>query len=219
MEHIRITVCFVILLGTLPGTGLGGQAGEPILAVHSISDTFKGHPCQFGPQGIPCADFEVSRSSHQVWWVYLTVVRADSASGVSEFSVGIDRSSDMDIFWVLCADHESLAGTWPETGTGIRLSWDTPDNCQRDVFGTDGVYAVGGVLNIYAYGEEWMRVTPNAADGESSMVVTDCNGTVTTVEGPGAMMGFGGVTGFNPCLGDVPVTPSSWGRIKTQYQR
>jgi len=59
----------------------------------------------------------------------------------------------------------------------------------------------------------------NEAAGESAILVTDCNGTPTAVETPGGMLGVGSVEGFNPCLGDVPVTPSSWGRIKTQYQR
>jgi len=81
------------------------------------------------------------------------------------------------------------------------------------------VYAVGGAIYIYAYGDEWMRVTANDAAGESAILITDCSGVTTAVETPGGMMGFDNVEGFNPCLDDVPVTPSSWGRIKAQYQR
>ena len=162
MRYIRVVIGLVILFGSSPGAGLGGQAMEPVVAVHSVASTFKGSPCQFGPLGTPCEEFEVSRPSNELWWIYIVVVRADPVSGVGEFSIGLDRSPDQFVAsWTLCADEEFQTGAWPEASTGNRFSWDPQVNCQRTEVGTDGVYAVGGAMWIYAYADAdaWVRVT------------------------------------------------------------
>ena len=117
-------------------------------------------------------------------------------------------------------------GEFPSPAGGLRVTWST---CQNIDQGGIGVHSTIGAFYVYAYGEDVLRVTPNNnLQSGAELGISTCGGGTTNLldvfppEVVGATMGavhFGGdgSQGYTPC-GVVPVLPSTWGKIKQQYQ-
>ena len=73
-----------------------------------------------------------------------------------------------------------------------------------------------GLLRV-CYTAVIFEVTGNPDTPDSEMVVIDCVGVEHPQLAPAARVGFGTSPGFNPCLADVPVVPTTWSRIKQRY--
>jgi hypothetical protein len=147
------------------------------------------------------------------------VARADTSFGVAGLSVGIALQNETTLFidWVLCADNETQFPPWPLNGGGNRIEWNSTSNCQRTEIGDDGVHAIGGFFYIYSYGNNKISTTPNAAAGDSTLIVTACDDTSFDVLVSGGSIGIGNEDGFNPCRDVVDVSRSTWGKIKHMY--
>ncbi len=191
--------------------------------------------CRPDNQGIPCSDYNLQWPLFSGARVYLVVAQADPTAGVAGLSCGIDYSApygDVDVFgWTLCADLEFANsgpnGTWPQAGSGNRITWDFLDNCQRGLVGADGVHAVAGCFYVYAYAPGMLQVTTNNnLVTPPELAVADCSQQVCATYLPPERAGsvsFGDTfaPGCNPCLAPcataVPVERHTWGRLKQGF--
>ncbi len=197
---------------------VAGTQDEAVVVVECPYVAIKGDPCSIGLT-LSCTDAQVQRYVDKGWFAFLYVARADADAGVGGVSCGTGFPADLSVWdWDLCADGETPTGAWPDSGSGNRITWDAGTNCQREVIGTDGVHAVAGVFYISSYVDAVFEITPNTAAGETALVVADCDGAESELSAPGGRIGFGDVEGYNPCAEDVPVIPSTWGRIKANYE-
>ena len=167
--------------------------------------------------------------------VYMVVARGGT-EGINAVSFGIDYNGRLPgsqispalVTATYCTDglafpNDGGFGEFPKPKGGVRVTWTT---CSNTVIGSKGVHAMVGALYVYAYTVDQMKITPNnnLASGPE-LAVSSCAGVVTDllqVWGPvvaqqlQARVDFGGGAGFNPCL-TTPVQPTTWGRIKTQF--
>lgn len=220
MRTARYLTAALLCLAAIPAWA--GTQDDAVVALHAPPIHVGGDPCGVvleAPFFVACSDYVVHHDALEAWHAWLVVARADSGAGVSELSCGISSSGDTPPFvvWFPCADAESPSGAWPDSGSGNRITWNSSTNCQRETIAGDGVYAEAGAFYIYAYGDGSFAMTPNEAEGETAIVVTDCSGASSELSAPGGRIGFGNVEGYNPCADDVPVTQKTWGRIKQHY--
>lgn len=211
-------VILVLLLGSVPGLV---QAGSQDGAVVAVSGNTKAcRPCPVCENSIfpptACADFTTSQPTLSGVLILIAVAKADPDSGIAGISFGIEANPTIGIFgWDLCGDQEFSTAGWPSNATGNTVTWNPNTNCQREVFGTEGVQAYTGALYIYAYGDGALTVTPNFAAGDSVLRVSDCNGAESALSAPGGAVGFGTTPGYTPCSPAVPVEQTTWGKIKS----
>ena len=219
MRVARYLTAALLCLASIPAWA--GTQDDAVVALHSPTVIVDGSPCARLDSSfyVPCSEFVVQQTVFRVWYAWLVVARADSSAGVSGLSCGVTIPTSPHVFvnWYLCADAETPAGSWPDAGTGNRITWNPSTNCQRETYHGDGVYAEAGAFYLYAYGDAYFAITPNEAEGETAIVVTDCSGASSELSTPGGRIGFGNEEGYNPCADDVPVTQKTWGRIKQQY--
>ena len=195
----------------------------------------------------PCQAYQVSRVPLGAGRVYVVIGKVGQEGvGAASFGVTYNGSSGQGIdpayvTWTACADglsfpnSDGVHGNFPQPGGGLRITWNYPASCQTEVIGSDGVHAVVGVFYVYAYSEAVLQLTPNnnLAGGGPELAVANCAGITTDLFylwGPtfvhqvmGAV-GFGNQCGYNPCLlhnppcDVVPVSPTTWGRLKSGYR-
>jgi len=138
--------------------------------------------------------------------------------------------------WTSCANgvsypnSDGVHGDFPETGGGVRVTWNTQTSCANQVIGDKGVHAVVGCFQVYAYSSTVMSITPNnnIQGPYPEITVADCSGGTTDyypLLGPYqlstilARVQFGsGSGGYNPCS-VTPAQPSTWGKLKGRYKR
>jgi len=195
---------------------------------------------------LPCSAYTVTAPAPGASFVYVVAAMADAGAGVSFVSFGIDfdgRDPDGQpgtgdehgimpayVSWTQCADGLNLSknggfGDWPAPLSSGRISW---NGCQNTVIGGT-VHAVVGCFYLYAYSEDVFRITPNNnVQSGPELSIAGCDGIPTnllsiyppelypTLAGR-VEFGGDGSQGFNPCNAAVPVTPSSWGRMKTRF--
>lgn len=216
------TACLVAIAGLLFSVpSLAGTQDEAVLALYPMAGVCKCPDiCASGLDpigtGTPCSEFGTNLPLLSGRDVFLVVARGDSAAGVAQVTCGIQYPGTMFVLWNLCGDSESIAGSWPVSGSGNIITWDT-GNCQRATIEDEGVHAVAGAFYVYAYDDALMETTPNAAVGGASVVVSDCSGSESQI--PGGSIGFGVTEGHNPCLDPVPVRETTWGGMKRAYRR
>lgn len=152
--------------------------------------------------GIPCSGY-TTESSAFATVVYLVVVTQDDTDGVLYLSCGIDYGSNLYATWIRCSDGLEFPGdggngNWPAPAGGNRITWTT---CQTTTVGSDGVHAVAGAFYVYAYGNDLFQVTPNnTLMTGPELIVQNCVPTQTDImSNPRGSVGFGSVSGFNPC--------------------
>jgi hypothetical protein len=161
--------------------------------------------------------------------------RGDATTGVVGPADGLDP--DFNTF-TLCADglpfpngadldgdgeveaHEEF----PAPRGGTRITW---VSCQNTDIGGIGPHVLIGALQVYAYAEDVMRVTPNnnLLSGAELATATCLNETVQflPIIDPSLLdmifgrIHFGGSTqGFTPC-GVVATQATTWGKVKSLY--
>jgi len=230
--HPSIRLGLVIaLLGTRPvlaGVNLG-----PKVALHVSAMTTKDATiCNtWNPNdlNIPCSAYNIRGDLGQDLLVYLVIARADTpsfAGGVAGITAGIEydgrKSHGVDVLrWTVCADgldipNSGPGGEWPASGGGCVITW---LNCQESRIGHDGIHAVVGAFTVYAYSLDKLRITPNRnLQVGPQLLLANCFAQQFEVEDTTLAVGSAGfgTTGFNPC-GDVPVVPTTWGKLKTKY--
>jgi len=235
------------LLGLLvPASVLAGPHDMARFALHA-KDKFspsKTVPtvCDYSPNAdnLPCLNYTVERPAPGSADVFLIVGQAGSI-GVIGASCGIDYSGSPGvgidptfITWTGCADGLEFPNgppgmdEWPAPQGGIRVTWTT---CQNQDIPDSGVHATVGSFYVYAYSEDVLEVTPNnnLLSG-AELGLSACGGGTTDLlklvapEDQQFLVGrvqFGGdgSQAQNPCgITIVPTLPTTWGKIKSQYQ-
>ncbi len=225
-------VTALALLAVLaPRAAAGDSELSPVIALHTgwfpnpksdpaLAPGFDG--CSYAPTQ-PCSEYEVQLPffdwSAAVW---VMVARGDPDAGVSGVSFTIDYdgawASGVDVYgWFNCGDTDTSTGLYPEPGHAYIIEWDPETNCQRTEIGTDGVHTAAGYFYVAAYSDDAFRIPTPQEGTPVAFSVTDCNGNTIVPDQGAPAVGFGAVEGYNPCAEDVPVIPSTWGRIKTKY--
>lgn len=230
-----VVIAFLAALSVIGSAAFAGEAAiDPVIALHEgqrytpksgvLREAFDlcSNYETSAVLELPCSQYNVQgavNASERA--IYLMAVSPDVTAGVAGLSCGIDYEAatfaGLDVFgyWI-CADAE-VTGGWPAAGTGNRITWDPVANCQRTTIGGEGVHALAAVFYVYAYGDGVFEITGNPDAPDSELVVIDCAGTEHPQLAPPARVGFGTPLGFNPCLADVPVVPTTWSRIKQRY--
>lgn len=232
-----MTVISFVLLGvSLVRPGFAGTQPNATIMLHAQAHTTKSTTiCTSAAPTVPCSQYVTQWPLHTTADVYLVVARAQMQPGIAGLSCGIEYDNasggGVDIFgYELCADLEfsnaGASGEWPAAGGGNRITWDRFTNCQRSVIDPDGVHAIACAFYVYAYGSDLLRVTPNMnLESGAELAVADCSASTTFLPYGGLWgvgIGFGGAPGCNPCsdafcVGDVPVVPTTWSRLKQRF--
>lgn len=237
MKSTRVLAAALLMLlpAFLTRSGVAGTQDGAMMVLHVQAHTTKNSTmCTTAAPTVPCSQYRTGWPVRTLADVYLVVVRAKPEPGIAGMSCGIDYDGrpgqGVDILgYQLCADFEfpsaGLNGDWPAADGGDRINWVSTTNCQRMVIDPDGVHAVACAFYVYAYGPDFMGVTPNrnvASGGE--LAVADCSASITpiyrgtTQECAGVV--FGG-EGCNPCLRFgcwcPEVQPTTWGRVKRSF--
>lgn len=229
------------------GSTFAGTQPDCVFAVHAKAHTTKGTTvCTTWKPAVACSNYNTNWPLGVNADVYLVVAKGLVTPGIAGMSCGIQYDnalgSGIDVFgWTLCADLEFTNGAatcppdlppceWPIAGGGNRITWVMTTNCQRTVYAPDGVHAVAGSFYLYAYSPDVFQITPNLNLQIPELAVADCAASTTLFDlttndamKRAGSVGFGPVEGYagcNPCIDNcapVPVKPTTWGRVKTQY--
>lgn len=169
-------------------------------------------------------------ASGAMWvWVFVSGVPGDPGAGapdgIGSLSFGLSYDALGFASWSGCHGGDEdpqndKGGTWPESGTGLAVSW--PDECYRVTENDDGLTVVGiltvgtdetGLIDIIA---DPRRGTVHASDclGAGYVVCADRLGRADVAAG-----GTGGVVACDETCTMVPTRPGSWATIKSAYRR
>ena len=174
----------------------------------------KGLPCNNQPVlGCNPGNQSVASTGDLSTGYYLYVVLLDGNQQVgvagATFGIGYDPSVNV-VSWQLCADLEFQGGdpgiSWPDSGAGAVVTWDSETNCQDTPSPADslgGVAAVIGAFYVYAYDSGSFDLTQRNHVSPPDFSVSDCNAKVTNLAFPlhAGRVGFGVAEGYDPCLG------------------
>lgn len=240
------TLSLALLAVTLACTALPALAGPsavisgPKFALHVQSHAQKAsYVCTTASpntNNIACSDYVTQWPLKTPADVYLVLAQGDS-TGFSGATFGITYNGapfegvTLVGEWTFCASGLQFPSDgWPGPDTGNIVTFLLPDGCQRTVLGSDGVHAVLGAFYIYAYTQDRFRVREHPLIPQENLATADCSNK-TTVYPPieytmrTGWVGFGTDPGCNPCTviddkgcDPVPVLPTTWGRIKSQYR-
>jgi hypothetical protein len=200
----------------------------------------------------PCYNYDTWCEPRGAGQVYVVVAKATEGVSAASFGLTYGGSSHTGIdptwvTWTPCADGlsfpsgDGVHGLFPNPGGGLRITWNPSTSCQTQVIGSAGVHAVVGVLYVYAYSSDVLRITPNNNVGPTpELAVSNCAGVVTDlfqIWGPYIWPSLVGTVGFidqrgsNPCAlygpelktlvsspCTTPVRPSTWGKVKSRYK-
>jgi hypothetical protein len=234
------------LLVLIPASALAGPHDNARFALHA-KDKFmptKTTPsvCDYSPNidNVPCLNYTVERPAPGSADVFLMIGQAGSV-GVTGASCGILYSGTTGvgidpgfITWTGCADGLEFPNgppgepEWPASQGGMRVTWIT---CQNQDIPDSGVHVTVGSFYVYAYSEDVLEVTPNnnLLSG-AELGLSACGGGTTNLihlvapEDRQFLVGrvqFGGdgSQAQNPCgITIVSKKPTTWGKIKSQYQ-
>lgn len=133
------------------------------------------------------------------------VTDADSSDGISGVQFGIEYQPKMregvDILsWTPCAPVVSSSPGWPDSGSGIRLSWSSGSDCRRGLQERNhsGVATVVGYFYCSAYSSDYLTLVVHPTDGVA--LVERCTGVRDTLESDT-------ISFDTPHLGDVTFSP------------
>ncbi len=211
------------------GWAAGTQPDAKImLHVLPITDLIPGAQVCAGIEPYECTEnvksfrTEAGLSTGDAPYFYVFVIVTDyvNALGVNGLQFGVTYNAalnagvDVDS-WSSCAGGQVADPGWPGSGKGIRLFWD-PAGCRHA--GT----TVAGYFLVEAHTAGTMAVVPWPTSG--TLQVVDCDLAVTDLpSSAGGAVGFGGVSGSDPCFtagslaNKVPTRLSTWGRMKLMY--
>lgn len=227
-----------LLLGCFMTMGLsavalaGGDNASAAISVH-ITPMVTKLPCNSQPS--PTADTMVNsvgcgfEDGYSIW---ILVCNASDSTGIAgmEFGINYDGAllSGIDVdSWTMCADLEfpsdadGISTRWPEAGSGTIITWDRFVNCQNTLsqpYVPYTVIAIAGVLNVWTYSPDQLVITPRPITGFAK--VANCAASEDRIDGlVPSHLGIGGfcLPGYNPCGLATAVEPTTWGRVKQQY--
>lgn len=157
-------------------------------------------PSQGGiaPTTLSCTQYQTSGELNRGYTLYL-VSDQDNIRGLS-FGLdylGADVGGAGLFSWTPCADIDFPSATWPESGSGMRLTW---ANCQVSK-------AIAGFFYVYAYGDDAISIVENPIPASGpELLFADCDGAERLVQitdaGTVRFSETGVLPGCNPCLGN-----------------
>lgn len=169
-------------------------------------------PCNHGESHLA-----VNGSIGVAYDAYLIVFDGDSTSGISGAVLGLQYGNNLAVGpWWLCADLEFSGGpigvSWPQSGSGNVITWNSTSNCQRTPAPGDldgGVTAVLGALYVYAYASDTLDITPRQYVASPDFAVSDCSAAGSSLSYPSAAgrVVFGSEGGYDPCAEADTIAP------------
>jgi hypothetical protein len=167
------------------------------------------------------------------YYTYLLVCNGSDSTGVQGFECGIDYQGahspgggafPISVFsWNLCADLEFPFDNWPAPQSSNLITW-TDLNCKNDQSEPGvprTVIAIGGYFYMGAYGHSQMSVIPRPVSGFAK--VADCSAReddiTNNIPSHLGVAGFGAAGGYNPCGAPTPVRESTWGGVKSLFEK
>src|SRR5262245_48166052 len=171
--RILFAPCTVLLassLGSLLPTVILARPQENAkIAIHVKAATTKfGTVCGSWAPATPCSQYNTGGRVGVEQYVYLVVGNASMAGLTSaEFGMDYDPTEGVSLdvhAWTLCAStmlsSTGVHGEWPSAGSGLMAFW----NCQSNWIEPNGVHALIGVLSVYAYSADTLKITGNPID-------------------------------------------------------
>lgn len=230
-----LVLCATVQMALAP-MAWGQGPFDSKIALHIESHTSLGSICNTSSpvaQQLPCSMFRTEDQNERAYDVYVVPVMRDTTRGISGITLGISYGGlgpgVVVQDWFLCADSE-IATTnppWPMPGSGNRITWNSPGNCQGETIPgseNEGALAVAGAFYVYAYDISSIEVWPHP--DSSFFSVTDCAGVqdVHTQE-IASWVAFSPLLadpGCNPCVVEPcgwidPVQPATWGGLKSLF--
>jgi hypothetical protein len=160
-------------------------------------------PCNLRLDPPSCSEIVTAGGLLPNGYFAYVLVNNTNVAGV-QFGIAYDGvpASGVDVYaWTHCASLQFPEATWPESGSGILVTWDPQNNCQ-----TSGM-AVAGYFYVGAYNPDVFRITPRPVDGLAK--VASCTAFESVV--PETHLGVarftvdGNLNGFSPCV-DPPAS-------------
>ncbi len=205
--------------------GDNAQAG---IAFH-VTQFVDKNPCTTGaptPLDYTIVDEVPSFSPGDQFSVWVLVCNGSDSTGVSAIEYGLDYdgapNSGVDIAsFTDCSDLSYPMDFWPEPGTGTVNIWDRYSNCKTvdsQPYVRNTVLAIAGMFNVTVWSPDQFALTVRPVSGVASVVGCDlfqdniAPGTPSHL----GIAGFG-APGYSPCSTPTPTEPTTWGKIKTQY--
>lgn len=225
IKALSLSFVPIFLLTLLPPPAVADSQQNARLALH-LQPRSGGSATLCGtsaPIDVPCQNFNTTGRTGVGYDAYILATRLDAEYGLAGLSFGVqfdgERGQGVDVFgWTPCSTLEFSQRNWPESGGGIRLTWDRDRDCQREVLSSlEGARAIGGSIYVYAYGPDVLSVTPNYFDTYEEFQAADCADPTNLSNLPDRARGAlrfssdGTVEGYNPCTGEgsppPPATP------------
>lgn len=219
-----LLVLLSLLLAPPPQVDAGLEDSK--IALHlSAHNAKSGTQCD--AWATPCSRFATAGYTGVPYDMYMVVANGDPQAGISGLSCGIDYYwQPIHVYsWSFCGALEFPSSDWPGNTSGIRLTWNTVEDCQNQTvpgYQGEGVHAVAGAFYVYAYdtnretGYAEFSITRHphlvrTDSGNEELAVTSCTGLVADI--PESAVGSvrfseaGDRWGINPCPGAVQVPP------------
>jgi hypothetical protein len=211
----------LVLGAGIPGAGFAGTNPDAVIGLH-LSAASGGASCgAFLPTS--CNSFYTGSNTAGNWNVYVMIARYDTVGiAGAQFGIEYDDSPESGLVvhgWTSCADMEFATPGWPDSDSGTLITWEPMFNCQVDTLHYTPVLA--GYFTVTATGVADFRIVPRPVDGKAK--VADClsaeDDITAKVPSRLGVITFGKDYGYNPCSPLVPVERTTWGNIKTLYER
>jgi hypothetical protein len=229
-----------LALTALSTVSFAGPNANAKIQLHLATTTTK-QQCTRAAAHPPCTGIVTNGLLYpQLYYAYVLVTDADAGVGIAgcQFGIQYDGPGPLDGVgvdidsWALCAtlEFQQPSPVWPTSGGGNLITWNAVTVCQRNEPGGPGtgVVATAGWFACSAYTPACFRITPRPADGLAK--VADCAAAEDNVEGVAtprnpSHLGFvcfsasGTTGGYNPCGLITPVERTTWGALKSTYNR
>ena len=230
-------LCVTVQMGLAP-LSWGQELSASNIAIHIGSHSSPGTICTTSSPvaaEIPCSLFRTEEQKGSAYDIYVVPVMRDTTRGISGVTLGIQYGGLGQGLvvqdWFLCADSEitTTNPSWPISGSGNRITWDAPGNCQGETIPgseEEGALAVAGAFYVYAY--DTSEMTTWSHPESLFYAVTDCAGVQDVY--PNLManrLTFSPQLpdpGCNPCVVEPcgwidPVDPTTWGGLKSLFSK
>lgn len=217
----------------------GGPNANAKILIHLADPTFQ-VSCSAAQAQPLCTEIKTNGRLYPSpgHWAFLLVTDGDGPAGVASVEMGLDYESGTNsgvhlISWTLCGNAETTVGgpngAWPAPGSGNRITWSVPAQCQQFEPGGPGtgVVAAAGYFYVAAYTQDILGLVLNPNSGIAA--VGSCSAEIDTVQGPDIVRtpshlgnvrfsASGTEPGYNPYGLNTPVENTSWGQIKGMYR-
>lgn len=221
-KWILTPLLVALTLPCLSVVAMAGSNPDAVLALH-IGTRESKNPCNTVQVPLDCASYVTKTNDSGLYNIYLTVSSYDTV-GVAGVQFGINYENaqgmgcDMD-GWTMCGDLQFPSTDWPQGGSGNLMTWNPVENCQTGTVTGKGVLV--GVFSVTTYSGDVFSIVPRPVDGKAK--VADCLASENDLTdlSPSRLgyVVFGTGTGYNPCSVTVATEKTTWGSIKTLYDK